>query len=153
MFYTLLGARVSSVVYREVQVKSALNAVKGMPFDWSLNPTSGCAHSCRYCFARAYHARYREKNVGTDFDSNVEVRVNIPDVLRNELRRHREGSLAIGTATDPYQPIEGKYKLTRRCLKAPVDRPLPTTIVTKIRLVVRDLDVFRKPNARTEPPV
>ena len=77
----------SSVVYREVEVKSALNAVKGMPFDWSLNPWSGCAHKCTYCFARAYHARYREKNVGTDFDSNVEVRVNIADVLRKELRR------------------------------------------------------------------
>src|SRR5438445_5445316 len=92
------------VVYREVVIKSALNAVKGMPFDWSLNPWSGCAHKCVYCFARAYHARYREKNVGSDFDSNIEVRVNIADVLRKELRRHREGSLAIGTATDPYQP-------------------------------------------------
>src|SRR5438477_7930493 len=150
MFYTLLGARVSSVVYREVQVKSALNAVKGMPFDWSLNPTSGCAHSCRYCFARAYHARYREKNVGTDFDSNVEVRVNIPDILRRELHRHREGSLAIGTATDPYQPIEGKYKLTRRCLEALVDRPMPTSIVTKGPLVVRDIDVLRKLDEKTD---
>ena len=61
----------TSVSYREVEVKSALNAVKGMPFEWSLNPFLGCAHACFYCFSRAYHARYREKNVGTDFDSNV----------------------------------------------------------------------------------
>src|SRR5438477_10781701 len=153
MFYNGPGAQMSSVVYREVEVKSALNAVKGMPFEWSLNPFSGCAHKCGYCFARAYHARYREKNVGSDFDSNVEVRVNIADLLRKEIRRHREGSLAIGTATDPYQPIEGKYRLTRRCLEALVDYPMPTSIATKGPLVVRDLDVFRKPNARTEPPV
>src|SRR5205809_29790 len=128
----------SSVVYREIQVKGALNAVRGMPFGWSLNPFLGCAHACYYCFSRAYHVRYREKNVGTDFDSNVEVRVNIAEVLRKELQRHREGSLAIGTATDPYQPIEGKYRLTRRCLEALVDHPMPTSIVTKGPLVVRD---------------
>jgi DNA repair photolyase len=139
-----------SVTYREVEVKSALNAVKGMPFDWSLNPWSGCAHKCAYCFARAYHARYREKNVGTDFDSNVEVRVNIAEVLRKELRRGREGSLAIGTATDPYQPIEGKYQLTRRCLEALVDYPMPTGIVTKGPLVVRDIDVLKKLDEKTE---
>jgi len=140
----------SAVTYREVEVKSALNAVKGMPFDWSLNPWLGCAHKCVYCFARAYHARYREKNVGTDFDSNVEVRVNIANVLRNELHRRREGSLAIGTATDPYQPIEGKYQLTRRCLEALVDYPMPTSIVTKGPLVVRDIDVLRKLDQKTE---
>jgi DNA repair photolyase len=140
----------AAVTYREVQVKSALNAVKGMPFDWSLNPSSGCAHKCAYCFARAYHARYREKNVGTDFDSNVEVRVNIAEVLRRELRRHREGSLAIGTATDPYQPIEGKYRLTRQCLEALVDYPMPTSIVTKGPLVVRDIDVLKKLDEKTE---
>ena len=138
------------VVYREVVIKTALNAVKGMPFDWSLNPWSGCAHKCAYCFARAYHARYREKNVGSDFDSNIEVRVNIADVLRKELHRPREGSLAIGTATDPYQPIEGKYKLTRRCLEALVDHPMPTSIVTKGPLVVRDIDVLQKLDAKTD---
>jgi len=140
----------AAVTYREVEVKSALNAVKGMPFDWSLNPWSGCAHKCVYCFARAYHARYREKNVGSDFDSNVEVRVNIADVLRKELHRRRDGSLAIGTATDPYQPIEGKYQLTRRCLEALIDYPMPTSIVTKGPLVVRDIDVLKKLDEKTE---
>jgi DNA repair photolyase len=140
----------SEVSYREVVVKSALNAVKGMPFDWSLNTFSGCAHKCVYCFARAYHARYHEKNVGADFDSNVEVRVNVADILRNELSRHRDGSLAIGTATDPYQPIEGKYQLTRRCLEALVDHPLPTSIVTKGPLVVRDIDVLKKLDDKTD---
>jgi DNA repair photolyase len=121
-----------------------------MPFDWSLNPYSGCAHSCTYCFARAYHARYHEKNVSTDFDRNVEVRVNVADVLRKELRRPRAGSLAIGTATDPYQPIEGKYRLTRSCLEALVERPLPIGIVTKGPLVVRDIDLLKELDVRTE---
>src|SRR5438309_909368 len=132
----------SGATYREVQVKGALNAVKGMPFEWSLNPFLGCVHACSYCFARAYHARYRERNVGTDFDRDIEVRVNIADVLRHELRQPREGSLAIGTATDPYQPIEGKYRLTRRCLEALVERPLSTSIITKGPLIVRDIDVL-----------
>ena len=140
----------SDVNYREVEVKGALNEVRGMPFEWSLNPFLGCAHACFYCFSRAYHARYREKNVGTDFDSNVEVRVNIPDILRRELHRRREGSVAIGTATDPYQPIEGKYQLTRRCLEALVDYPMPTSIVTKGPLVVRDIDVLKKLDAKTD---
>jgi DNA repair photolyase len=141
---------VNDIRYREVEIKSALNEVRGMPFDWSLNPFSGCAHACFYCFSRAYHARYREKNVGSDFDSNVEVRVNIAEVLRKELHRRRDGSLAIGTATDPYQPIEGKYQLTRRCLEALVDYPMPTSIVTKGPLVVRDIDVLKKLDEKTD---
>src|SRR5947207_4223594 len=140
----------SDVRYREVEVKGALNEVRGMPFEWSLNPFLGCAHACSYCFSRAYHARYREKNVGSDFDSNVEVRVNIADILHRELRRRREGSLAIGTATDPYQPIEGKYQLTRRCLEALVDYPMPTSIITKGPLVVRDIDVLKKLDEKTD---
>src|SRR5438045_2157747 len=140
----------SGATYREVQVKGALNAVKGMPFEWSLNPFLGCVHACSYCFARAYHARYRERNVGTDFDRDIEVRVNIADVLRHELRQPREGSLAIGTATDPYQPIEGKYRLTRRCLEALVERPLSTSIITKGPLIVRDIDVLSELDRRAD---
>jgi len=140
----------NDVRYREVEVKSALNEVRGMPFQWSLNPFLGCAHACLYCFSRAYHARYRERNVGSDFDKNVEVRVNIADTLRRELRRPKQGSLAIGTATDPYQPIEGKYRLTRQCLEALVDHPMPTGIVTKGPLVVRDIDVLKQLDEKTE---
>ena len=140
----------SEVAYVETQAKSALNRVQGMPFDWSLNPYVSCAHKCRYCFARAYHARYHDRDVGEGFDRQVDVKANFPDVLRNELRRTREGSVAIGTATDPYQPIEGKYQLTRRCLEALVDYPMPTSIVTKGPLVVRDIDVLKKLDAKTD---
>jgi DNA repair photolyase len=121
-----------------------------MPFDWSLNPYFSCAHKCRYCYARAYHARYHDRDVGEGFDGQVDVKANFPDVLRSELRSKREGSVAIGTATDPYQPIEGKYQLTRRCLEALVDYPMPTSIVTKGPLVVRDIDVLKKLDEKTD---
>src|SRR5438093_10732495 len=140
----------SSVVYREVEAKSALNAVKGMPFDWSLNPYVGCPHACRYCFARAYNARYRDRDVGDAFDTSVDVKSNLVERLRVGLGRNPQGSVTIGTATDPYQPIEGKYQLTRRCLEALVDHPMPTSIVTKGPLVVRDIDVLQKLDEKTE---
>src|SRR5438094_454055 len=108
------------------------------------NTALGCAHKCRYCYARAYHARYHERDVGVGFDSQVDVKINIVDRLRAELRRRPEGALAIGTATDPYQPIQGKYRLTRGCLEALVDYPMPTSIVTKGTLVVRDVDVLQQ---------
>jgi DNA repair photolyase len=140
----------SEVAYREVLAKSALNRVTGMPFQWSLNPWLGCAHKCRYCYARAYHARYHDRDVGPAFDSQVDVKINFVEVLRVELRRRPEGSVAIGTATDPYQPIEGHYRLTRGCLEALVQYPMPTSIVTKGTLVVRDIDLLRRLDARED---
>ena len=140
----------SEITYREIEARGALNRVRGMPFEWSLNPYLGCAHACSYCFARAYHARYRERDVGEAFDRNIEVRTNFVERLRNELRRRPQGSVAIGTATDPYQPIEGTYRLTRGCLEALVDFPMPTGIVTKGPLVVRDIDVLQRLDAKTD---
>src|SRR5438477_13101704 len=104
--------RLTDISYREIDAKSALNRVQGMPFDWSLNPYVGCAHACSFCFARAYHARFRERDVWAGFDRNIEIRANFVERFWSDVRRRPEGSLAIGTATDPYQPIEGKYRLT-----------------------------------------
>src|SRR6184192_3078543 len=144
------GCALKEVVYTEIESKSALNRVKGMPFDWSLNPYVVCPHACRYCFARAYNARYRDRDVGDAFDKNVDIKSNFVERLRVDLGRNPQGSVAIGTATDPYQPIEGKYQLTRRCLEALVDHPMPTSIVTKGPLVVRDIDVLQKLDEKTE---
>ena len=105
--------------YREITSASALNRVHGMPFKWSLNPYRGCVHGCHYCFARRYHA-YLDLNASDDFTSEIFVKTNIATVLREELwlpGRKRE-LVALGTATDPYQPIEGRYRLTRSCLEA-----------------------------------
>lgn len=132
------------VRYREVTTKTALTRVQGMPFSWSLNPYTGCAHACTYCYARQYHA-LRGRDTGRGFDREVEVKVNFPDVLRAELRHLRLRELvALGTATDPYQPCEGRYRITRRTLEALLDSPLPLTVVTKGTLVVRDIDLYMK---------
>lgn len=128
--------------YREVPTKSALTRVHGMPFAWSLNPYRGCAHACRYCYAREYHARMG-RDTGAGFDREIEVKTNFADVLRGELRRLRlRETVALGTGTDPYQPCEGRYRLTRGSLEALVASPLPLVIVTKGTLVVRDIDLL-----------
>ncbi len=139
-----MGSR--GVAYREVGAKSALTRVRGMPFAWSLNPYRGCSHACTYCFAREYHARMG-RDTGAGFDREIEVKVNFPDVLAAELRhlRQRE-TVALGTGTDPYQPCEGRYRLTRRTLDALVASPLPLVIVTKGTLIVRDIDLLARLN-------
>lgn len=133
----------SRVDYTEVHARSALNRVQGMPFEWSVNPYQGCVHGCHYCYARRYHT-YLEMDAGEDFSTKIFVKINLPFLLRQELRRpswHRE-HVAIGTATDPYQPIEGRYRITRRCLEAFADHETPVGVVTKGTLVMRDLDVL-----------
>jgi DNA repair photolyase len=129
--------------YREIPCKSALNRVSGMPFRWSLNPYRGCLHGCHYCYARASHT-YLGMNVGEDFTTKIVVKANMPEVLRQELDKPswtRE-RVAIGTATDAYQPCEGRYRLTRRCLEALRDADTPVSIVTKSTLILRDLDLL-----------
>jgi DNA repair photolyase len=129
--------------YRETPCKSALNRVTGMPFRWSLNPYRGCVHGCHYCYARATHP-YLGLNAGEDFTTRIVVKTNMPEVLRHELRKPswtRE-RVAIGTATDAYQPCEGRYRLTRRCLEALRDGHTPVSIVTKSTLILRDLDLL-----------
>ena len=129
--------------YREVACRSALNRVKGMPFGWTLNPYRGCTHGCHFCFARRYQPQL-EMDPGNDFSSVILVKVNFPDVLRRELAvRPRPGErAAFGTATDPYQPIEGSYRLTRRALEALVERPMRVDLVTRGPLIVRDTDLL-----------
>ena len=129
--------------YREIPCKSALNRVSGMPFRWSLNPYRGCLHGCHYCYARASHT-YLGMNAGEDFATKMVVKTNLPEMLRQELGKPswtRE-RVAIGTATDAYQPCEGRYQLTRRCLEALRDHDTPVSIVTKSTLILRDRDLL-----------
>jgi DNA repair photolyase len=141
--------RADDARYQEVQCRSALNPVEGMPFRWTLNPYRGCTHACHYCFARRYHAQF-ELDAGDEFSSIILVKQNLVGVLRRELSRpswQRE-VVAVGTATDPYQPIEGHYKLTRGALETLAAHATPVGIVTKGPLVVRDIDVLRELSAR-----
>ena len=137
--------RADDARYQEVTCKSALNRVHGMPFSWTLNPYRGCTHACHYCYARRYHAQF-DMNAGDEFASVILVKHNIVGVLARELDRPswaRE-RVAVGTATDPYQPIEGHYKLTRGCLEAFARGRTPIGLVTKGPMVVRDIDLLRE---------
>jgi DNA repair photolyase len=135
--------RAGAVAYREVECKTALNRVAGMPFDWSLNPFGGCAHRCTYCYAIAY--RVKQDRDADSFHREIDVRVNFADVLERELRTRRyTGAVALGTATDPWQPIEGRYRLTRRVLELMAGSDLPLSIVTKSTMAVRDIDLLKR---------
>jgi len=129
--------------YLETRAKSVLNAVQGMGFRWSVNPYRGCVHGCHYCFARRYHT-YLDLGAGEDFSGVILVKMNAVEVLRGELARPgwRREMVAVGTATDPYQPIEGRYRLTRGILQALAEARTPASIVTKGPMVVRDRDVL-----------
>src|SRR5262245_25869774 len=135
--------RADAARYQEITCRSALNPVKGMPFNWTLNPYRGCTHACHYCFARRYQTQF-ELGPDDHFSSVIFVKVNLVEVLKRELDKPtwtRE-QVAVGTATDPYQPIEGHYKLTRRALQALSVGRTPVGLVTKGPMVVRDADVL-----------
>ena len=135
--------RADAARYQEVTCRSALNPVKGMPFNWTLNPYRGCTHACHYCFARRYQTQF-ELGPDDHFSSIILVKTNIVDVLARELDKPswtRE-QVAVGTATDPYQPIEGHYKLTRRSLETLLAGRTPIGLVTKGPMIVRDADVL-----------
>jgi DNA repair photolyase len=131
------------VEYREEPCRSALNAVRGMPFKWSLNPYMGCAHRCTFCYVRAFERR-ADRPSDDRYGTSIRVKVNIAEVLRRELARsswQRDG-VAIGAATDPYQPAEGRYQLTRACIEVLAEAATPFSIITRGPMIVRDLDVL-----------
>ncbi|GAC1594078.1 MAG: hypothetical protein NVS3B28_24500 [Candidatus Velthaea sp.] len=141
--------RFSGVEVVEVEAKSILNPVTGMPFPWSINPYQGCFHQCVFCYARATH-RYRELDGVTAWGSQIFAKVNAVEVVRSELRRHRRtiGEVAIGTATDPYQSVEGRYRITRGILRELSLARTPMHLITRSGLVVRDLDILTEYAAR-----
>jgi DNA repair photolyase len=131
------------VEYREQPCKSALNPVKGMGFKWSLNPYMGCVHRCTFCYVR--HFEHRSDRPSDDrYGTSIRVKTNVAEVLRKELARAswEHEHVAIGAATDPYQPAEGRYKLTRACLEALRHASNPFSIITRGPMIVRDLDVL-----------
>jgi DNA repair photolyase len=133
------------VEYREEPCRSALNRVQGMGFKWSLNPYMGCVHRCTFCYVRAFEQR-AERPSDDRYGRSIRVKTNVAEVLRRELARpswERE-IVAIGAATDPYQPVEGRYKLTRACLEVLADYANPVRIITRGPMIVRDVDVLAR---------
>jgi DNA repair photolyase len=141
MFYT---ASVG-VEYREEPCRSALNRVRGMPFAWSLNPYMGCAHRCTFCYVRAFERR-ADRPSDDRYGRAIRVKTNVVEVLRRELARPswKGEGVAVGAATDPYQPAEGRYRLTRGCIAAFAEARNPFSLITRGPMVVRDLDVLQE---------
>jgi DNA repair photolyase len=147
MFYT----RAVQVVYREEPCRSALNRVRGMPFEWSLNPYMGCVHRCTFCYVRAFEAR-ADRPSDDRYGRSIRVKTNIAAVLRRELARpswQRE-QVAIGAATDPYQPAEGRFRLTRACLGELISAWTPFSLITRGPMVWRDVDVLQEASRHVE---
>jgi len=137
------------VEYREEPCRSALNRVRGMMFEWSLNPYMGCAHRCIFCYVRAFERR-ADRPSDDRYGRSIRVKVNVAEVLARELARPSwEGaSVVVGAATDPYQPAEGRYRLTRGCLEAFAAAANPFSIITRGPMVVRDVDVLQEASRR-----
>jgi DNA repair photolyase len=147
MFYP----RSMRVEYRIEPCKSALTQVRGMPFRWSLNPYMGCAHRCTFCYVRHFEQR-ADRPSDDRYGRSIRVKPNVAEVLRRELARRawQHEEVALGTATDPYQPAEGRFRLTRACIVELAASGTPFSIVTRGPLVVRDLDVLRAAAAEVQ---
>ncbi len=130
--------------YREEPCKSALNRVRGMMFDWSLNPYTGCAHRCAFCYVRAFERR-ADRPSDDRYGRSIRIKTNVAAVLRDELARPswKRDVVVIGAATDPYQPAEGKYRLTRGCIEVLACARNPLGVITRGPMIVRDIDVLQ----------
>ena len=141
------------VRFYEVQAKSALNRVpkrSRMPFRWTINPYRGCTHACTYCFARPTHT-YLDLDAGRDFEREIVVKVNVPELVRAELGRPswKGEHVALGTNTDPYQWVESRYRLLPPIWEAMRDAANPASVLTKSPLILRDLPLLREVADRT----
>lgn len=143
----------AGITFHEVLARSALNQVSAqsaiMPGAWTINPYRGCQHGCVYCFARPTH-RYLDLDTGTDFDTQIVVKINLVERLRQELGRlgDRVTGVNLGTNTDPYQRAEGRYRLMPGIIEALADHGKPLSILTKGTLLQRDLDLLAEVSQR-----
>jgi DNA repair photolyase len=137
-----------NVRFYEVRSRSALNRVpekSAMPFRWTVNPYRGCTHGCVFCFARPTHT-YLDFNAAEDFEREIVVKVNVPERLRAELGRPswKREHVALGTNTDPYQWVEGRYKLMPEIWAALRDAANPCSVLTKSPLLLRDVKLMQE---------
>ncbi|MEO8672079.1 MAG: PA0069 family radical SAM protein [Tahibacter sp.] len=139
--------RAPQTLITEERARSILsrNTSPDVPFSVSLNPYRGCEHGCSYCFARPTHS-YLNLSPGLDFETKLFAKTNAADVLRSELAKpgYRCAAVTIGTNTDPYQPIERRYRITRQVLEVFAETRHPVAIITKNALVERDVDLLAK---------
>jgi DNA repair photolyase len=133
------------VEYRIEPCKSALNPVKGMGFKWSLNPYMGCVHRCTFCYVRHFEHR-ADRPSDERYGSSIRVKANVAEVLHLELTRKswQREQVVLGAATDPYQPAEARFRLTRACIVELAKAWTPLSIITRGPLAVRDVDVLQE---------
>jgi DNA repair photolyase len=149
------GARdLPGVEYLHVRARTIISSVPArsrMPFRHTINAYRGCSHACTYCFARPTHT-YLDLDPGIDFERRIVVKVNAVERLRAELRASSwtGETIAMGTNTDPYQPAEGRYRLTRGLVQALADARNPFSILTKSTMILRDLDLLVEASRRTD---
>jgi DNA repair photolyase len=135
--------------YRHEPCRSALTRVRNMPFKWSLNPYMGCVHRCTFCFVRAFE-KVADRPFDGRYGTSIRVKTNLVEVLRRELARKswRRDQVVVGTATDPYQPAEGHFRLTRGAIVALGESRTPIGFITRGPLIVRDVDVLAEASRR-----
>src|SRR4051795_7595488 len=137
--------------YRDEPCRSALTRVRKMPFRWSLNPYMGCVHQCTFCFVRAFE-KLAERPSDARYGASIRVKTNLVEALRRELARPswKREKVVVGTATDPYQPAEGHFRLTRRAIEALGAAETPFGMITRGPLIVRDVDVLSSASERAD---
>ena len=128
--------KITEIAARTILTKTGIGGL-----DYCLNPYTGCGHGCRYCYATFMKKYSGHEEPWGEF---VDAKVNAPDLLKRELRRRREGEVILSSVTDPYQPLEARFKLTRACLELLAMSDLSVSILTKSALVTRDLDIFKR---------
>lgn len=129
------------MIIQEIKCKSILNKSGISGIDYALNPYTGCEHGCIYCYA-VFMKRFSGHK--EEWGSFVDVKINAPEVLKKQLRRAKPGLISFSTVTDPYQQLESKYRITRECLEELVDYDFPVSILTKSKLVQRDIDILKR---------
>jgi DNA repair photolyase len=137
--------------FHEVRARSALNHVPGgrYGFSWTINPYRGCTHACVFCFARRTHT-YLDMDAGRDFEREIVVKVNVPELLRAELARPswKRDLVALGTNTDPYQWAESRYRFMPAILAALEEAETPVSVLTKSPLLLRDVEIYERMSKR-----
>ena len=137
--------------YRDEPCRTALTRVRNMGFHWSLNPYMGCVHQCTFCFVRAFE-KVADRPFDDRYGTSIRVKTNLVEVLRRELGRRawKREQVVIGTATDPYQPAEGRFRLTRGAIEALGAARTPIGLITRGPMIVRDVDVLRFASEQAE---
>lgn len=128
---------------KEIKVKSILTKSKLPETDYVVNPYIGCSHKCSYCYADFMKRFTGHKEEWGNF---IDVKINIPEILKKEIDKAIKGKVLLSSVTDPYMPIENKYQLTRKSLEILINKNFPISILTKSSLVLRDIDLLKKAN-------